>query len=289
MNSVAGPTLMAARRRLPGAAARRVIFWIVLLVILGFFLLPPLWLFLTSIKTFNDAFAIPPKLVFHPTIENYVNVFQSKSIQSYLLNSVIVAGLSTLLALIIGVPGGYALAMYEFRAKRNLSFFILSVRIAPPIMSLFPLYMIFTRTHLIGTRAALIVMYVVFNLPLTVWIMQIFFRDISREIREAALIDGCTELRTFRSIMLPLTRSGLSATSILCIIQSWNEYLMALVLTGQSSQTLPVAITSFMTYSGIEWGPISAAGVIVMIPMIVFGLLVQKNLVKGLTFGAVKG
>ena len=162
--------------------APRIVFWLVLLVILCFFLLPPIWLFLTSIKTFNDAFAMPPKLFFKPTLrENYRNVLQNKSIQNYLFNSIIVSGLSTLLALMIGVPGGYALAMYEFRAKNNLSFFILSVRIAPPIMSLFPLFMIFSRTHLVGTKAALVIMYVVFNLPLTVWIMQIFFRDISRE------------------------------------------------------------------------------------------------------------
>ncbi len=268
---------------------RAVLFWIFIVVILLFFLFPPIWLFLTSIKTFRDAFAIPPKLFFTPTFENYRNVFEMKQIQTFLLNSIIVSSCSTAVALLIGVPAAYALARFEFAGKKNLSFFILSVRIAPPIMTLFPLYIVFNQLHLIGTRLAVVVMYIVFNLPLAVWIMQIFFRDVAGELRDAALIDGCSEVRVLLSVMLPLVRSGLSATSILCVIQAWNEYLMALVLTSQRSQTMPVAITSFMTYSGIEWGPISAAGVVVMVPMIVFGLMVQKNLVRGLTLGAVKG
>ena len=268
---------------------RATAFWIAIVVILLFFLFPPIWLFLTSIKTFRDAFAIPPKLFFTPTFANYLNVFATKQIQAFLLNSIIISAVSTAIALLIGVPAAYALARFEFAGKKNLSFFILSVRIAPPIMTLFPLYVVFSRLNLIGTRLSVIVMYVVFNLPLAVWIMQIFFRDISGELRDAALIDGCSELRVLLRVMLPLVRSGLSATSILCVIQAWNEYLLALVLTSQKSQTMPVAISSFMTYSGIEWGPISAAGVVVMIPMIAFGLMVQKNLVRGLTLGAVKG
>lgn len=268
---------------------RAMLFWIFIVVTLLFFLFPPIWLFLTSVKTFRDAFTIPPKLFFTPTFENYRNVFATKQIQAFLLNSIIVSACSTTVALLIGVPAAYALARFEFAGKKNLSFFILSVRIAPPIMTLFPLYIVFNQLHLIGTRFSVVVMYVVFNLPLAVWIMQIFFREVAGELRDAALIDGCSEARVLLSVMLPLVRSGLSATSILCVIQAWNEYLMALVLTSQKSQTMPVAITSFMTYSGIEWGPISAAGVVVMVPMIVFGLMVQKNLVRGLTLGAVKG
>jgi ABC-type glycerol-3-phosphate transport system permease component len=194
-----------------------------------------------------------------------------------------------LIALVIGVPGAYSLAQFNFRAKKNIGFFILSVRIAPPIMSLLPLFVVFNRLHLVGTRVSLVIMYIVFNLPLSVWIMQVFFRDVPRELREAAIMDGCSEIRTFLSIMVPLVQNGLLATTVLCMIQSWNEYLFALVLSGQDTQTLPVAISSFMTFQGIEWGPISAAGVVVMLPMILFGLLSQKNLVRGMTLGAVKG
>ncbi len=268
---------------------KRSLFWIILLVIVIFFLFPPFWLVISSLKTFKDLFSLPPKLFFTPTFENYQFVFASKKLHFFMLNSLIISLSSTVLALIIGVPGGYALAEFEFRGKRDLGFFILSVRIAPPIMSLFPLYMIFSRMNLVGTRTSLIIMYVVFNLPLAVWIMQIFFRDISGEIRDAALIDGCSEFEAFWHIMLPLARTGVAATSILCIIQTWNEYLFALVLSGYKSQTLPVAITTFMTYQGVEWGPMSAAGVVCMVPMIVFGLLVHKNMARGLTLGALKG
>lgn len=268
---------------------KRSLFWITLLVIVIFFLFPPFWLVISSLKTFKDLFTLPPKLFFTPTFENYQFVFATKKLHFFMLNSLIISLSSTVLALIIGIPGGYALAEFEFKGKRDLGFFILSVRIAPPIMSLFPLYMIFSRINLVGTRTSLIIMYVVFNLPLAVWIMQIFFRDISGEIRDAALIDGCSEFEAFWHIMLPLARTGVAATSILCIIQTWNEYLFALVLSGYKSQTLPVAITTFMTYQGVEWGPMSAAGVVCMVPMIVFGLLVHKNMARGLTLGALKG
>ena len=267
----------------------RALFWVMLIAVLALFLFPPYWLVLTSLKTFRDAFALPPKVFFTPTLEHYVDLFASKQLHLYLFNSTVIALGATLLSLALGLPGAYALARFEFRGRKQLGLFMLGVRVAPPILSLFPLYVIFSRIGLVGSRASLILMYMVFNLPLAIWLMMVFFREVPPELRESALIDGCREFQIFRLVVLPLVKSGLVATGILCVIQAWNEYLMALVLTKRSTQTLPVAITSFMTYSGIEWGPIAAAGVIVMIPMVVFGLLVQRNLVKGLTLGAVKG
>jgi ABC-type glycerol-3-phosphate transport system permease component len=271
------------------SASRRIAFFFILVVIAFVALFPLYWVFTSSIKNYVDVFAMPPKLTFTPTWDNYSEVFGGKRILHYVLNSVIVALTSTLVALVLGVPAAYSLAQFKFRGRRNLSFFILSIRIAPPIMSIFPLYMIFNRIGLVGTRASLVIMYTVLNLPLAVWIMQIFFQEVSIELREAAIVDGCSEFQAFLYVMVPVVRTGLSATSILCIIQAWNEYLLALVLTSQKSQTLPVAITTYMTHQGIEWGPISAAAVVVMVPMIMFGLLAQKNLVKGMTLGAIKG
>ena len=261
----------------------------IILVILCLFIFPVLWLFLTSIKDFKDAFSVPPKLIFTPTIRNFKSIFVDKNIHHYFFNSLFISSSATFVALLVGVPGGYSLAQFEFRAKEKLGFFILSIRIAPPIMSLFPLYMIFFKIGLLGTKLSIIIMYVVFNLPLAVWVMQIFFRDVPKELREAAIIDGCSEIKAFWEVMLPLARSGLAATSILCLIQSWNEYLFALVLSSRTSATLPIAITSYRTYQGVEWGPISAAGIIVMLPMVLFGLFIQRNLVQGMTMGAVKG
>lgn len=225
----------------------RILFWFIFLAILAFFLFPLYWLLLTSLKTFRDAFALPPKFFFTPTFANYIDVFISKRLHLYIFNrSTVVIGATTL-SLALG--RAYALARFEFRGKRQIALFVLGVRLAPPILGLFPLYI--SRIDLIGSRTALIVMYMVFNLPLAIWLMMVFFREVPKELREAALIDGCSEFQVFRLVILPLVKSGLAATSILCVIQSWNEYIMALVLTRQSTQTLPVAITSFMTYSGI--------------------------------------
>jgi multiple sugar transport system permease protein len=269
--------------------AKSTVFWVMVALIVLWALFPVVWLILNSFKSLVDVFAIPPKIVFNPTLVNYQNVFFSKKIQLFFINSVIIASSATVASLIIGVPGAYSLAQYKYRGRKSLGFFILCIRIAPPIMSLFPLYIIFNQIHLVGSRLSIIIMYIVMGLPLSVWIMRIFFADLSSELREAAIIDGCSELQAFLYVMLPLVRAGLSTAGILCFIQCYDEYLYALVLSNQGSQTLPVAISSFMTYQGIEWGPISAAGVLVMIPMIVFGLSVQKYFVKGMTLGAVKG
>jgi len=268
---------------------KRGLFWVVLIIILGFFLFPPVWLLSTSLKNFKDAFAIPPKIIFTPTFENYAYVFSNGDFARYILNSIVISFVSTFICMLLGVPGAYAIACFEFKRKKDLSFFILSTRIAPPIMSLLPLYIIFNKLELIGSRFPLIIMYILMNLPLVIWIMPVYFREIPLELREAAIIDGCSELKVFWKVMIPLVRSGLAATSILCIIQAWNEFLFALVLSGNDSQTLPVAVTSFMTFQGTQWGPLSAAGTIIMIPMIIFGFMVQKSFVKGMTLGAVKG
>lgn len=269
--------------------ASKTLFYILILLILAFFLFPPLFLVSTSLKNYKDAFSIPPKFVFKPTFENYRYIFSSADFGRYLKNSIIISSISTLFALLIGIPAGYALSVFQVKNKENLQFFVLSLRIAPPLMVVIPFYMIFFKLGILGTKTILIIMYFTINLPLVIILMQVYFEDVPIEIREAALIDGCSEWLAFKKIMLPLVKSGLSATTILCIIQSWNEFLFALVLTSEASQTLPVGVTSFMTFQGTNWGALSAAGTVIMIPMIVFGMLVQKNLVKGMTFGAVKG
>lgn len=268
---------------------RSIVFWIILAFILVFFLSPLIWLFSTSFKNFKDAFAIPPKIFFTPTFENFIYVFNNGDFVKYILNSIIISFSSTFICMVLGVPGAYALASFEFDKKKDLSFFILSTRIAPPIMSIMPLFIIFNKLDLVGSKFPLVLMYILMNLPLVIWIMPVYFREIPTELREAAIIDGCSELKAFYKIMVPMVMGGITATTILCIIQAWNEFLFALVLSGKSSQTLPVAITSFMTFQGTQWGPLSAAGSVIMIPMIIFGFLVQRNFVKGMTMGSVKG
>lgn len=268
---------------------KKVVFWLILLCILIFFMFPIVWLLSTSFKNFVDAFAIPPKIIFQPTLDNYRSVFNNGDFLKYLINSIVISFGSTFICMLLGVPAAYAIAAFEFKKKHDLTLFILTTRIAPPIMSLLPLFIIFNRLDLVGSRIPLIIMYVLMNLPLVIWILPVYFREIPNELRESSIIDGCTEWEVFYRIMLPLTKAGISATSILCIIQAWNEFLFALVLSGKDSQTLPVAITSFMTFQGTQWGPLSAAGTIIMVPMIVFAFIIQRNFVKGMTLGAVKG
>lgn len=269
--------------------AFRGIFWIAVLFFLTFFLSPLLWLISTSFKNFVDAFAIPPKIIFQPTMANYLKIFGNADFMGFIKNSVICSVVPTLIGLVLGVPCAYAIATFDFKRNQRFSLFIISVRIAPPIMSLLPQYILFSRLRLIGSYWPMLVMYTLITLPLVIWIMPVYFRDIPPALREAAIIDGCGEFQAFRYVMLPLTKASIAATAILCMVQTWNEFLIALVLSGQGSQTLPVAVTSFMTFQGTQWGPMAAAGCIIMVPMIAFGFFVQKYFARGMVNGAIKG
>lgn len=266
----------------------RLIFWIITALILMYFLFPPFWLLTTSFKTNVEAFTLPPKYIFTPTFDNYAKIFNNSNFGKYTYNSIVTSFLSTLICVIIGVPGGYAFGVFDFRGKSSMRYFVLATRVAPPIMCLLPLYLVFLRMNVLGTKMPLVTMYVASNLPLLLWTLPAYFGQLSPSLREAAIIDGCSEWKAFYTIMLPLTRGGIMAISILALINSWNDFLYSLILGGKGAQTLPVAITSFLTYSGTDWGPLAAAGSIVMLPMLLFSFFVQKNFVRGLTMGAVK-
>ena len=263
------------RKRVIKRTVRRILFWFILALILLFFMAPLIWLVSTSFKNYIDAFAMPPKIIFTPTLENYITVFNKANFFNYMKNSIICAVIPTAIGILLGVPCAYSIAMLKLKDPKKLSFFFLSARIAPPIMSLLPLYIIFSRAGILGQK-----------LPI---IMPVYFRELPVELREAARVDGCSEFRVFWNIVLPLVRGAIAATAIYCIITCWNEFLIALVLSNKSSQTLPVTVTSFMTFQGTQWGPLTAAGTIIMVPMLLFGFIIQKSFAKGLAGGAVKG
>jgi len=267
---------------------RRALLVLAVVVIFTIILLPPLILFITSIKTEVDSMSYPPKWIFTPTVKNYVEVFRTTRLLRYTLNSLIVASLNTAACLALGTLAAYGLARFRFRGSENLSFWMLSVRMMPPVAAIIPIYIIMKTVHLLDTPWALVIIYLTFNLPFVVWMMKGFFEDIPREIEESALIDGCSETAVFRRIALPLVAPGLAATAIIVFIFSWNEFLFALILTGTRAVTLPVGIISFMKETGINWGYMTAGGVMALLPVIVFTVLVQKHLVKGLTMGALK-
>ncbi len=261
----------------------------VLVVVLVIALTPYLWLLMTSFKTRLDALADAPVWLFTPTLEHYPKVFIDKAYLPLVINSVIVAGLSTVLSLLVGVPAAYVFARHDFPGKEDLFFFFLTTRMAPPISVVVPMFLLFGAVGLIDTRTSVILAHSTFNLSLVVWMMRGFFADIPREMDEAAQMDGHSRAGMFLHVLLPLAAPGMAATAVLCFILSWNEFLYALILVAFESRTLTVGIPGLVTPHGTLWGQVAAVAVIATLPIIVFTFLVQRHLVRGLTFGAVKG
>jgi multiple sugar transport system permease protein len=267
---------------------KKIILVVVAVIVFGVILFPPVVLFLTSIKTELDALSFPPKWVFTPTIKNYVEIFKTSPLVGYALNSLIVASLNTVVCLFLGSMAAYSLARFKFRGADHIAFWILSIRMMPPVAAIIPIYVLMKNLRILDTPWCLVITYLTFNLPFVVWMLKGFFEDIPREIEESALIDGCSEFGVFRKIALPLVAPGLAATAILAFIFSWNEFLFALILTGTKAVTLPVGIMGYMKETGINWGYMTAGGILALIPVIIFTILVQRHLVKGLTLGALK-
>jgi multiple sugar transport system permease protein len=256
-------------------------------------LLPVYWMLTISLKSVVDQFAVPPKwLIFKPTLMHYADAFVERSFGQYLITSAIVAVLSTICALVLGTLAAYGLSRLQLPRKLStrLSLWILSTRMFPPIVTAVPLFLLMSDLRLLDTISALVIVYTGFNLPFVVWMMRGFFNEIPREMEEAARVDGDSRLGALRRVVLPLVAPGLAATSVFCLIVSWNEFLFALTLTQtDAAMTLPVGIAGRVTQYEIEWGVMSAAGVVAMIPILVFALAVQRYLVRGLSLGAVKG
>jgi multiple sugar transport system permease protein len=256
-------------------------------------LVPVYWMMTISLKREVDQFAVPPKwFVFEPTLAHYRDAFIERSFGQYLITSAIVAVLSTICALVLGTLAAYALSRFRLPHKLNtrLALWILSTRMFPPIVTAVPLFLLMSDLRLLDTMASLVIVYTAFNLPFVVWMMRGFFMEIPREMEEAARVDGDSRLGALRRVILPLVTPGLAATAVFCLIISWNEFLFALTLTQtDAAMTLPVGIAGRVTQYEIEWGVMSAAGVVAMIPILVFALAVQRYLVRGLSLGAVKG
>lgn len=260
---------------------------VVLAVILSLF--PIFYLLITSFKPPQLTFAIPPVWVFEPTLQNYRDVFAGGTFTKYFLNSLIVATVTTFIALVLGSFAGYGFARFQFRGATWMRLGSLVPQMLPPITIIVPLYVLFNSMKLIDTIWALIVSYLTFSIPLSIWMMTGFFADVPQELEESAMIDGCTRMGAFFRISLPNVAPGLAATAILCFIYCWNEFLYAVILTGRDARTLPVTITSFMTNKAILWGRIAASGSLVLVPVLVFAVLAQRYLVRGLSRGAIKG
>jgi multiple sugar transport system permease protein len=250
---------------------------------------PIVYIVITSFKEPELTFAIPPVWNFTPTLKNYQEVLSSTDFGKYFMNSVVVALVTTGIALALGTLAAYGFSRFRFHGHFWLKMSSLVPQMLPPIAIIVPLYVLFSKLDWIDTRQALIISYLTFTIPLSTWIMIGFFDDVPIELEEAAMIDGCSRFGALLRVSLPLVVPGMAATAILAFLYCWNEFLYAVILTGRDARTLPVTITSFMTNKSVLWGRIAASGSLVLIPVLIFALLAQRYLIRGLAKGAVKG
>lgn len=255
-------------------------------VLLSVWVLPLVWLIFSSFQP-SDAIArseVRPEL----TLTNYVDVFDRAQIGPFFINSVVVSVTATGLASVLGIPAAYSMARYA-TGGRGLAFWILSSRMLPPAVSLIPFFLLFTQLGIIDTVPGLIIAHLTFSLAFVIWMSRIFIEDIPPDLEESAQVDGASLFQAIWRIVLPVARPGILATLILNIVFSWNEYLFAFGLSlTERSRTLPIAAGIFVTSYQVQWGQMFAAAVIIMLPILLFALVVQRYIVGGLTMGAIK-
>lgn len=255
------------------------------LVLIGF-AFPFVWMLLASFKTQAQIMSTDNFWFFKPTGQNYVNVFNEYDFMKFIFNSFIVAAGSTLGSLLLGLPAAYAIARHRLQ---KLGLVILVARIIPGITFLIPWFILFSQLRLVDTYTSLILSHMLVGLPFIIWIMISFFEGLPVEIEESGLIDGCTPTQVFLRIVLPISGPGVITSSLLSFIFSWNNFMFSIILAGDKTKTLPVAVFNFMSYSEINWGALMAAACIITLPVLIIALLAQRYVVSGLAAGAVKG
>ncbi|MEV0950763.1 carbohydrate ABC transporter permease [Promicromonospora sp. NPDC050249] len=256
------------------------------LLAIGFFF-PVAWMAMTAFKQENQAASDPPTWFFTPTLDQFRAVLESGSMV-YVGNSVIATGVSTVLVLLLGVPAAYALSIRPVRQVSDVLFFFISTKMLPVVAVIVPIYVIAGQLKVLDNIWTLVVLYTAMNLPIAVWMMRSFFIEVPGEVLEAASIDGAGLMRTMRSVLLPMVAPGIAATALICVIFAWNEFFFALNLTASQAATVPVLIVSTMTSEGLFLARLSAAALLASLPVILAGWIAQKQLVRGLSMGAIK-
>lgn len=265
-----------------------ILHFLALLLVILVCVFPFYWMVTASFKHQSAILASTPQFFFQPTFENYVNAFSKFDILKSLQNSLFVALVTVLISLVLGTPAAYAIARFEFKAKQDIWFWFISNRMLSPIVVALPFFLIARNFRLLDTTWALILIYLTFNVPIVVWICADQFRNIPKELDEAATLEGYNSFAIFLKIALPLAAPALAVSAIFCFIFSWNELLYALILTRNEAKTAPVVATSFMSGYELPWGQIMATGTMVALPVIIFSMIVSRQLVRGLTAGAIK-
>jgi multiple sugar transport system permease protein len=314
MPKVENPTQLRVLTAVRAAAA---------VAICGLFLIPVIWMLMTAFKPRQDIISVPPKVFFTPSLEGFVSLFTQRSTLTRmqqqrleqdpnlswadrlmlerglriigpskygerLLNSVIIASLSTLLAVSLGVLAAYAFSRFKVRGSADWQFFILSTRMLPPVVVTIPIFLMYRAVGLFDTHLGMILLYTVFNLSLSVWLLKGFIDEIPREYEEAALVDGYSRWQAFTKIVLPQAITGIAATTVFCLIFAWNEYAFALMLTSEQARTAPPSIPTVLGTAGVEWSAIAAGSLLFLIPVVVVTFALRNYLLRGITFGALR-
>ena len=258
--------------------------WLVALVL--FF--PIFWMVLTSFKTEIDAFATPPQFFFMPTLENYLTIQARSDYFHFALNSVVISFGATLLSLLLALPAAYSMAFHETRNTQRLLLWMLSTKRLPAVGPLVPIYLLAKQFELLDSRLLLIAVYTLINLPIVVWMVYTYFKDIPKDILEAARLDGATTYQEIVRVLLPISKGGIASTMLLSLILCWNEAFWSLNLTSSNAAPLTALIASYSSPQGLFWAKLSAVSTLACAPILIFGWISQKQLVRGLSFGAVK-
>ncbi|MEM4846917.1 MAG: carbohydrate ABC transporter permease [Thermosphaera sp.] len=257
------------------------------LVYLVFVLFPILWLFVGSLKSRYESLLLPPRIIFEPTFEAYEKLISSGLINTF-GNSFTIAVINVITALVLGIPAAYALSRMRGKLRKNLSFWILSIRMAPAFGMVVPIYVLMRQLGLLDTVTAVSIAHLTINLPFAIWLLLTYFDDLPQDIEEAALIDGANNLQALWYVLLPVSRPMLVAVALLVFIFSWNEFLFAFVLTSSDAQTVPALIASLAGTMSFDWPLISAISVSALLPAFIFVFVAQRWITQGLTMGAVK-
>jgi multiple sugar transport system permease protein len=261
--------------------------YLLLIVYALFALFPLIWMVILAFKPDNEMFTTT--FLFHPTLSNFHAVLSQTDFLVTLWNNLVISCLAVALSLLVGVPAAYALGRFDFKGKEDIAFTFLSFRCAPEILVIIPLYLIYQRLHLIDSYVGMIWVYQLISLPLLIWILRGFFEDLSHDMEAAAQLDGYSWWQVFLKMLLPLIRPGLVAAALLCFIFCWNTFTFALLLGGGHTQTSTVSMMRFLASDTVHYGWVAAAALICALPEVILALLIQKHLVRGLSFGAVKG
>ncbi len=260
---------------------------VALSLMLLFLMFPIVWLMLTAFKIARDAYST--KIIFQPTIENFIAIFsEPNDFGPMVLNSLVVSGLTVLVAIPIATLAAYAFSRFSFKAKNILMVWVLSSQFVPPVVIVLPFFTLFMNLQLLDTRIALVILNLSFVLAFAIWMIKGFIDAMPKEIEQAAVVDGCNQFQVLRHITLPLIMPGVITSAVFCFIQSWNEFLFALIITRKHATTLQVGLMSLDSDRGIIWEQMAAAGIIVMIPIFILSVSIRKYFVQGLTMGAVK-